>query len=500
MFRRLPFTAGRAWLTSLAVGLGACVAPHRPAPVAPSAPRSVAPALAFWSPASTGNTLAFGMGANVAFLEVDRDAYVAAFTVDRSGRMRVLHPASPGASQRVRGGTPLPLNAWTASDPAFQFASGNNTRLVPFAFAIASARPIDLRMFGTGKRWSRQVRVDQLAHDAEDIIEALADSLGTTPQTAVADYVFLPPRVPVRTQIAVSRCLTLAPQDGRDYWYFRDLWAVFDPNDFTFGAPAIGWFGYGATGLGFGMYPFWIDRAMWATRLFGGPGCVGGQFAPPGALRWRPLRFAMGGVRGPADVATAPGTVSPESATPFAPAPEKPRPPKLPTDGPELGPGTELRVTAATGSAGEPWGDGTERSPRFKDGASPRAKGAGEGALRLRAEPLATDGSSPAEGGAAWPKGDGGVRAPGAGARGYRVYDVGMDGKSPKARSGSERFQGKGSESVRASGAPGTRSDRGGFDKRERAPSAARTKAEGSAGGKISSGATANTGGEVRKP
>jgi hypothetical protein len=217
-------------VAALAVTLAACAGASKPVP--PPAPEQAAlpPTVDLWSPAAQGGVVG-GLGGQAAFAVVDRDAYLTAFSVDRMGRVRVLYPATPRGDQRVRAGAPVTLNAWMAADPQFQFAVGNNTRLVPFVFAVASREPLDLRMFGEGKRWSRQVRLDQQGWMPESIIEVLSDSLRASPRTATADYVFLGPRLPLRTQYALALCRTLAPQDGRDYWYFRDLWAVFDPND-----------------------------------------------------------------------------------------------------------------------------------------------------------------------------------------------------------------------------------------------------------------------------
>jgi len=309
-------------VAALAVTLAACAGASKPVP--PPAPEQAAlpPTVDLWSPAAQGGVVG-GLGGQAAFAVVDRDAYLTAFSVDRMGRVRVLYPATPRGDQRVRAGAPVTLNAWMAADPQFQFAVGNNTRLVPFVFAVASREPLDLRMFGEGKRWSRQLRLDQQGWMPESIIEVLSDSLRASPRTATADYVFLGPRLPLRTQYALALCRTLAPQDGRDYWYFRDLWAVFDPNDWSLGAPSAAGFGYAATGLGFGMYPLWIQRAAWATRVFGGgAGCLGPQLAPPVNAGWHPLLFAMGPREAP--VASAP---RPTPEDPLAGGPRPFRPP-----------------------------------------------------------------------------------------------------------------------------------------------------------------------------
>jgi hypothetical protein len=326
-----------AAIGAAALTLPACGPLPRPQAAAPEAIASTPPQLALWAPGP--QALSGGFGA--AYFGTDRRAYATAFEVDRTGRVRVVFPASPRDDGRVEPGRLYVVaGRGVSNDRAFVTAATNWARL-PFLFVVVSdARP-DLSDFGTGRSWEHQLRAD--AVHAEDVIaDVSARVLAGSLRPASTDFAYLGPRLSVGEAAVVARCAQPA-LDRRDYWYFRDLWAVFTPADPTLGFPLL--WGYGSLGLGgLGGAPFAFSamgRLQHATRAFAGfcGAPPAGEYRPLyQTLAWHVLAGGDPGgtpVVGPPAPPVAPAdSARPDSARPQPPAGARPtefRPPSIPT-------------------------------------------------------------------------------------------------------------------------------------------------------------------------
>lgn len=340
--RRVVARAGP--LAALAV-LGACVIPPRPLAPNPEALPATPPAVSVWSPADQ-----LGSAFTALLFSTDRPAYATAFEVDRRGRVRVVFPRTPREDGRVEPGrTYTAVGTGIANDRMF-LTPTTDWRRLPFLFVVVSdARP-DLSEFGRGRSWQQQVRTDAI--EAEDVIAAVADRVtAATGRPYATDFSYVAPRLAAREALFAASC-TLPARDARDYWFFRDLWAVFTPMDPTFGitpmfafGPVVTWASSPYIGVAF-------ERAQWATGAFRG-NCFGG-FQP--VWGYRSALFARLGspVPGvfagpPVPVAAAPGPrlTPPPGATPIEP--RLPRTPREFADGPVRPAGAPGDAPTSTG-------------------------------------------------------------------------------------------------------------------------------------------------------
>jgi hypothetical protein len=270
----------------------ACSSLPKPATVAaPAVMKGEAPVLAVWTPGTEGaspGTLAAG----VTYFSSDRDAYAAAFTVTRDGRLRVVWPESPSDDGLVEGGKTYRANGTFAQYGSYL---GGARNAVPYVFVLLSEQRLDLTRFGSGSKWKYQVNLEDLGRVAEDAIESVAAVVLPSPEASyAADYAFIAPRLSGQAQLLSMYC-GVRNTDARNYAYYRDLWATFDPWDSSLGSVsfAAGWnFWPGAffpiSGRGSG-FAFFADRASRATAAFWG-GCP--MLTP--FQRFQPFQLAYG--------------------------------------------------------------------------------------------------------------------------------------------------------------------------------------------------------------
>lgn len=279
------FRAGRAagaltGALTLAL-LAGCVVPPRPPAVSPAELPARPPAVSIWSPSTMP-----GAGTLPSlYFSTDRAAYASVFDVDRNGRVRVIYPRTPREAGRVQPGrTYTAISNGISTDRTFLTPATNWQRL-PFLFVVVSDRRPDLAAWGSGRAWSRQVRVDGV--EAEDVIAAVAERVtGGAGGAYTTDFTYLTPRLSPREALFAAQCARVAT-DPKDYWYFRDLWAVFTPADPTLGLTPIFSFGSMVTWASTANLGYVYDRAQFAVAAFRG-GCTSPFYAP----RRNPLYFA----------------------------------------------------------------------------------------------------------------------------------------------------------------------------------------------------------------
>jgi hypothetical protein len=338
--------------------LGACVSLPLARPAAPEAIDRTPPALALWSPGTQPGSSGFP----VAYFSTDRPAYATAFEVDRTGRVRVVYPAAPRDAGRVEPGRLYAaVGRGVTNDRAF-LTPATNWERVPFLFVVVSDSRPNLAEFGTGRGWQRQLRVE--AADAEDVVaEVAARIMADTDGQATTDFAYLGPRLSAPEANLAARC-ALPAANARDYWYFRELWAVFTPADPTLG---LGFSGAGwvyptlASYVGAPYLAVSLERFRFAFNAFSnfclGPAVPAG-FARFARFAGAPVPDLAGGpgLAGGTPVAPPPTSPPPADSTaapdgarvrPLPPAgarPSDPRLPALPVD---------LPVVAAGGAAGD---------------------------------------------------------------------------------------------------------------------------------------------------
>jgi hypothetical protein len=328
----------------------ACSSLPKPETVAaPAVSRGEAPALAVWTPAADAGP---GGGlSGVTLFQSERDAYAAAFAVTRDGRLRVIWPESPKDDGLVEAG-----KTYRANGSFAQYGSylGGARNAVPYVFVIVSEQRLDLTRFGSGSKWKYQVNLEDLGRVAEDAIESVASVvLPSAEASYAADYAFVAPRLTGQAQMLAMYC-GVRNMDLRNYAYYRDLWATFDPWDSSLGMVsfASGWnFWPGAffpiSGRGGGM-AFYADRASRATAAFWG-GCP--MLAP---YQMQPFRLAYSGFSAPFGSGQAP----------VGPVPGNPTP--VDTGGVGDQPGDKLKVKPSPifGGPGTTVAAGTEAAER----------------------------------------------------------------------------------------------------------------------------------------
>lgn len=267
--RVTPLLLRSAAAAGLALLAAACVVP--PAGLAPR-PDEVArgaPDVAFYSFESQP----YSAGTGLLSYSLTRDAYAAVFEVDQRGRVRVLSPASPNADAVAKGGQSYVVTPEiTITDPEF-LSSGRNFDRIPYVFVLTSDEPFDFGAFGRGRTWSRSVTTGN-GYDPDSVIAATADRVLAGGADYASDFAYVGPRLRTGEQAFASECVRPA-EDIHDYRYYRDLWAVFDPQDqrlsynpawlFT---SALGWSSYG-----YSMLPLALYRAQIAPNAFYG-GCA----------------------------------------------------------------------------------------------------------------------------------------------------------------------------------------------------------------------------------
>ncbi|MGZ9121330.1 MAG: hypothetical protein ACXW6A_20900, partial [Gemmatirosa sp.] len=287
----------------------ACSSLPKPTGVAaPAVTQGEAPALAVWTPereTGAAGTLSSG----VTYFSSDRDAYAAAFTVTRDGRLRVVWPESPKDDGLVQAGKTYRANGNFAQYGSYM---GGARNAVPYTFVLLSEQRLDLTRFGSGSKWKYQVNLEDLGRYAEDAIQTVASVVLPSAEAAYsADYAFIAPRLTGQAQLLSLYC-GVRNSDARNYAYFRDLWATFDPWDSSLGAVsfASGWnmwpgafFPISGRGSGFAFY---ADRASRATAAFWG-GCP--MLTPFQYMR--PFQLAFAGDRTVYAVGPTPGNPTP---------------------------------------------------------------------------------------------------------------------------------------------------------------------------------------------
>jgi hypothetical protein len=286
--------SARTLLTAaLLLASAACTSLPRPTTApAPALASGDAPGLTLWSPASGTAGLP---SAGLTYFTVDRDAYAAAFTVTRDGRLRVLWPESPGDDGYARAGKTYRANGTYAQFGAFMAGARN---AVPYVFVITSDQRLDLSRFGSGSRWRYQVNLDELGGFADDAVASVASLILPSPDAAyAADYAFVGPRLSGSALYLTMQC-GLRNVDARNYQFYRDLWATFDPWDSYLGPIGFasawsfwpgGWFPFSGRGL----MSLYADRASRANAAFWG-GCP--AFSPSLSYAYGNPFLGRGGV------------------------------------------------------------------------------------------------------------------------------------------------------------------------------------------------------------
>ncbi|WP_284352552.1 hypothetical protein [Roseisolibacter agri] len=370
--------------TATLLASAACMSVPKPetAP-APAVSTGEAPGLAVWSSSSTG--LVGTTAAGTTYFTTDRDGYAAAFAVTRDGRLRVVWPESPEDRGVVRAGKTYRANGSFAQYGAWLTGARN---AVPYVFVLVSDERPDLSRFGSGSKWKYQVTLDKLGRDAEDAIQSVASIVLPGPDASyAADYSYISPRLSGQAQMLALYC-GVRNTDARNYDYFRDLWATFDPWDNTLGAIsfASAWnFWPGSLfpfGTNRGSLAFYADRASRASAAFWG-GCP--AFTPFRSLAYR-QQFAYGV---PTVVQPYALAQPPVSAQPLSPTMQAPGTPAPVDDGSGNKPGDRLRVKPSPifGGPGIEAIGGTdaraERQARFRDQMETRRqeRGLGERAM-----------------------------------------------------------------------------------------------------------------------
>ncbi len=319
---------------------GACMSVPTPgtAPT-PAVAAGEAPGLAVWSASSTG--LVGTTAAGTTYFSSDRDGYAAAFAVTRDGRLRVVWPESPEDRGVVRAGKTYRANGSFAQYGAWLTGARN---AVPYVFVLVSDERPDLSRFGAGSKWKYQVSLDKLGRDAEDAIQSVASIVLPDPGASyAADYSYISPRLSGQAQMLALYC-GVRNTDARNYDYFRDLWATFDPWDNTLGTIsfASAWnFWPGALfpfGTSRGSLAFYADRASRASAAFWG-GC-------PAFTPYRTLAYRQQYAYGVPTLMVQPSTlVQPTVPTqPLSPTMQAPGTPAPVDDGSGSKPGDRLRV------------------------------------------------------------------------------------------------------------------------------------------------------------
>lgn len=118
-------------------------------------------------------------------LAVSRDANVAVFHVSPTGRLRVVYPRSAGERQLVRAGDTLSLSVGGYRERWLEQRTGNagwagydgGLDQLPFVFAIASEKRIDLSRFGSTGTWRYQFVVNRAGGGDRVIEEVVSETL-----------------------------------------------------------------------------------------------------------------------------------------------------------------------------------------------------------------------------------------------------------------------------------------------------------------------------------
>lgn len=373
--RARTFLSAAALLTS-----GACTSlPKAEQAPTPALVSGEAPGLAVWTAATdaaVGSALS-----GVTYFSVNRDAYAAAFTVTRDGRLRVVWPESPRDDGLVQAGKTYRANGSFAQYGSYMTGARN---AVPYVFVLVSEQRLDLTKFGSGGRWRYQVDLADLGRYAEDAIQSVASVVLPSPEASyAADYAFVTPRLTGAAQMLAMYC-GVRNADARNYDYFRDLWATFDPWDSWLGPVsfASSWafwpgamFPFSSRGSAMGFY---ADRASRASAAFW-TGCpaITPYYGRSLALAYAPFQAGT-------------GFVTPVLGTPGMPAPVdsgKPGDP-LRRVGPNSvfgGPG--VAVAAATDETAERRARLRERIETRREERG-RVAGAAAGRAALRTERL----------------------------------------------------------------------------------------------------------------
>ena len=179
---------------------------------------------------------------------VTQTAYTALFEVDQRGRVRVLSPESPGMPAMAVGGRGYVVQpSVRISDREFVPAVRDFNR-VPYLFVLTSDTPFDLSAFGTGSRWGAPLVTT--TYDPDSAIAEIARRVIPNAPSYGSDYAYVRPRLRTAEQQFASQCARPL-EDVHNYRYFRDLWAVFDPNDQRLSlnpnwmfSPVLGWSSY----------------------------------------------------------------------------------------------------------------------------------------------------------------------------------------------------------------------------------------------------------------
>lgn len=223
----------------------------------------------------------YGAGAGLLAYSLSRDAYVATFEVDQQGRVRILTPTTPKEDGRAEGGRSYVVSPRISTvDRGFLPATRDFDR-VPFVFALTSDSPLDLSAFERGGTWSRSLAVR--GYEPDSVAAAVADRVLRGDTDYAFDYAYVGPRLRGDELAFVSECARPI-EDVHDYRYYRELWAVFTPQDQRlsynpawFFTPVLGWSTYN-------FLPFAAYRAQIASNAFYG------ACSPPAALYT--LRYA----------------------------------------------------------------------------------------------------------------------------------------------------------------------------------------------------------------
>ncbi|MFN9097278.1 MAG: hypothetical protein ACK5X2_00700, partial [Gemmatimonadaceae bacterium] len=109
-------------------------------------------------------------------LSVDRDAYVTVFAVTRGRRdfpIQVLSPTRPAANGRLKANQLVRVRNLESRELLHLINYGEAPVIVGFASAI---KP-DLSQFAYGKRWGRDLLMDTLAVDQQDMVNILGKTI-----------------------------------------------------------------------------------------------------------------------------------------------------------------------------------------------------------------------------------------------------------------------------------------------------------------------------------
>lgn len=210
------------------------------------------------------------VGSGTLSYSVTRDAYAAAFEVDRRGYVRVLSPTGTRDSTRVAAGRSYVVYPeYHTTDPEYANYSSDYSR-IPFVFVVTADEPLDLSMFAQGGRLSRALRATD-ADNPDSTTAAVARLVARNSIAYGADYAYVAPRIYGQARTFVAECARPV-EDVHDYQYYRQLWAVFTPYDpllspaltFSF-EPALGWSSF----YGRNAYlPYAAYRAQLANAAF----------------------------------------------------------------------------------------------------------------------------------------------------------------------------------------------------------------------------------------